>query len=151
MKTTWAKSLLFSLALTGMTACEEDDISQITDIEVDIPSKDITYPSLDKYLTTTDTDGFSIRARFDNGGDVTSNMSCTVHWRAYTSKPSSRPSTSAMNRHESMRIYDKTTKSTTFDKSHAGYSGGTYIYYYMECENSKYTCTTPVTYTIVKR
>ena len=151
MKTTWAKSLLFALALTGMMACEEDDVRQDTDIEINIPSKDVTPPSLEKYLTTTDMDGFSIRARFDNGGDDTSNMSCTVHWRAYTSKPSSRPSMSAMNRHESMRVYASTKKSTTFDKSHAGYSGGTYIYYYMECENSKYTCTTPVTYTIVKR
>ena len=36
-------------------------------------------------------------------------------------------------------------------KSHSGFSGGNYIYYYFECENSKYSTETDVKYCIVKR
>lgn len=36
-------------------------------------------------------------------------------------------------------------------ESHSGLSGGTYIYYYYECRNSKYTTKTDVMWNIVKR
>lgn len=114
-------------------------------------STSIKAPSLDKILTTTDLDGFSIRLRFANGGDVSDNMKCTVHWAAYSSKPSKTPKKSDLTRSESMRQYASTKTKTTFDKSHAGYNGGTYIYYYAVCSNSKYSTTTDITYTIVRR
>ena len=108
-------------------------------------------PSFEKYLTTSDYDGFSIRMRFDNGGDIRDNMSCTVHWKAYSSKPSSTPTMSDLTNNETMRIYGNTRKTTTFDKSHAGHRGGTYIYYCATCSNSRHSVTTPVTFCIVKR
>ncbi len=43
------------------------------------------------------------------------------------------------------------TESIVFDKSHAGYSGGTYIYYYVECRNCKGSAESSVYYAIVKR
>lgn len=117
----------------------------------DVVTSNISLPTFDKYLTTTDTDGFSIRIRFKNGGDNRENMSCQVYWKAYSSKPSSTPTERDLTRSEQMRIYDHTKTKTTFDKSHAGYNGGTYIYYYAVCKNSKGTCKTDITYTIVKR
>jgi hypothetical protein len=107
-------------------------------------------PSFEKYLTTTYSDGFSIRMRFDNGGDIKQNMSCTVHWKAYPKKPSSTPTVSDLTKNESMRIYASTSGSTTFDKSHAGFIEGTYIYYCATCSNSKYSVTTPVTFCIIR-
>jgi len=141
--------LLTTLALT-FYSCDKEEITQETSITIPGGSN-LTSPTLDKILTTTDYDGFSIRLRFTNGGDVTDNISCKVHWRAYSSKPSTMPRTSDMNQSEPMRTYASTKTKTTFDKSHAGYKGGTYIYYYAVCKNSKYSCTTPVTFTIVKR
>lgn len=117
----------------------------------DVVTSNISLPTFDKYLTTTDTDGFSIRIRFKNGGDNRENMSCQVYWKAYSSKPSSTPTERDLTRSEQMRIYDHTKTKTTFDKSHAGYNGSTYIYYYAVCKNSKGTCKTDITYTIVKR
>jgi hypothetical protein len=136
---------LFSFAFFGCESYESDyDYSGSS-------SNYVSKPTFDKYLTTTDTDGFSIRLRFSNGGEERSNMSCTVYWKAYSSKPSSTPSKGDLTKCEQMRIYDHTKTKTTFDKSHAGYSGGTYIYYYAVCSNSKGSCTTSINYTIVKR
>lgn len=117
----------------------------------DVVTSNISLPTFDKYLTTTDTDGFSIRIRFKNGGDNRENMSCQVYWKAYSSKPSSTPTERDLTRSEQMRIYDHTKTKTTFDKSHAGYNGGTYIYYYAVCKNSKGSSKTDITYAIIKR
>lgn len=122
----------------------------------------ISKPSFDKFLTTTDSDGFSIRVRFKTGGDKESNISATVHWKAYSKKPSSTPKKSDLTKVESMRQYGAATyhntgskkgmtESIVFDKSHAGYGGGTYIYYYVECRNSKGSAESSISHTIVKR
>ena len=136
---------LFSFAFISCNKSEPNfEYEDVFDSAVDAPS-------FDKYLTTTDTDGFSIRLRFNNGGDDRENMSCKVYWKAYSSKPSATPTEQDLSKSEEMRIYDHTKAKTTFDKSHAGYAGGTYIYYYAVCRNSKGSCKTNVTYTIVKR
>lgn len=154
MKLSVKRIICMALFVPMLAACEKEDEGG----KPDLPSSssqngvvDIKAPSLDAYLTTTDVEGFSIRIRFNNGGDKTDNMSCTVYWKAYTSKPATEPKASSLTRAESMRVYASTTVKTTFDKSHTGYNGGTYIYYYAKCSNSKYSCTTPVTYTIIKR
>lgn len=146
-----SKLLIYAMAATMMCmiSCEKYEPMDTTHSHEE--QTRIEMPSFEKYLTTTDYDGFSIRMRFDNGGDVRENMSCTVHWKAYPSKPSSTPRKSDLTNNESMRIYGNTKGSTTFDKSHAGYRGGTYIYYCATCSNSRYSVTTPVTFCIVKR
>lgn len=122
----------------------------------------ITAPSFDKWLTTTDTDGFSIRVRFKTGGDKESNINAKVYWKAYTKKPESKPSKKELSTTETMRqhgaaTYHKTgtkkgmTESIVFDKSHAGTRGGKYIYYYVECSNSKGSAESPIDYTVIKR
>lgn len=136
---------IFSIIIVS---CNRDDADYGYE---DVVTNNISLPAFDKNLTTTDTDGFSIRIRFKNGGDNRENMSCQVYWKAYSSKPSSIPTERDLTRSEQMRIYDHTKTKTTFDKSHAGYNGGTYIYYYAMCKNSKGTCKTDITYTIVKR
>lgn len=56
-----------------------------------------------------------------------------------------------MTEHETMRQYGGGTKTkTTFDKSHAGFRGGTYLYYYFECSNSRHTTKSEVTFCVVK-
>jgi hypothetical protein len=136
---------IFSIVTVG---CDKED----KDFEYeDKTTSKVSAPTFDKYLTTTDTDGFSIRLRFTNGGDDRENMSCQVYWKAFSSKPSSTPSERDLTKSEQMRIYNHTKTKTTFDKSHAGYNGGTYIYYYAVCKNSKGSCKTNITYTIVKR
>lgn len=132
------------------TSCEKDE-EHTSDKEVQTPASNISKPTFEKNITTTTTDQVSLRCRFNNGGDTWNNMNCTVHWRKYSSKPSTKPKASEMSNHESMRQYASTSKSTTFDKTHAGFTGGTYVYYYFECRNSKYTTTTDVTYCVVKR
>ena len=129
-------------------SCDKDE----SDFEYEnVETNNISIPKFDKYLTSTDKDSFSIRIRFTNGGDNRENMSCQVHWKAYSNKPSLTPSEGDLTMNEQMRVYDHTKTKTTFDKSHAGYNGGTYIYYYAECKNSKGSCKTSITYTIVKR
>lgn len=148
--TTLRSILLCCLLSVGLLGCEKDETSFESQNPTP-PTNNVSAPTFDKYLTTTDMDGFSIRLRFTNGGDDRSNMSCKVHWRAYSKKPATTPSERDLTKSEQMRIYAHTKTKTTFDKSHAGYSGGTYIYYYAECENSKGSCKTKVNYTIVKR
>lgn len=141
---------VFSSAM--VTSCDKEDGNTFFDEPETPVSSNVSAPKLDKYLTTTDYDGVSFRVRFTNGGDVSENMTCKVHWRRYSFKPSKTPKASDMEKHESMRQYGSGTKTkTTFDKSHAGFSGGSYLYYYFECSNSRHTTKTEVTYCVVKR
>lgn len=145
-------SVLSIICLFFCVACDTNEPSyQYTPSTQNTTSSKISKPTFEKYLTTTTTTGFSIRMRFDNGGDDRSNMSCVVYWKRFTSKPSKTPAKSELANAEDMRIYGSTTKTTTFDKSHEGYNGGNYIYYYTKCSNSKYSTTTNVTYCIIKR
>ncbi len=145
-------------------SCDKDepDSSSSSTSQGTTTSQKISKPTFDKYLTTTDKDGFSLRVRFKTGGDKESNMSATVHWKAYAKQPTSKPSKKELTKVESMRQYGAATyhntgakkgmtESIVFGKSHAGYNGGTYIYYYVECSNSKGSAETSVDYTIVKR
>ncbi len=143
--------LSMAIAMLAIISCETYEPVYMNHSHDTEEETRVGMPSFEKYLTTTDYDGFSIRMRFDNGGDIRDNMSCTVHWKAYSSKPSSTPTMSDLTNNETMRIYGNTRKTTTFDKSHAGYRGGTYIYYCATCNNSRYSVTTPVTFCIVKR
>ena len=131
------RCLLLSILILTFQSCEKEDF----DYDYNkIITDNISVPKFDKYLTTTDLDGFSIRLRFTNGGDKRENMSCLIYWRAYPQKPASTPLERDMTNSESMRIYSHNSANTTFDKSHAGYNGGTYIYYYAVCKNSKGEC-----------
>lgn len=155
--------LALAMAVTGLTSCGSDEPEMPkSNTTTTSSSSKITKPTFDKYLTTTTTSGFSVRVRFKTGGDSESNMSATVHWRAYSSKQASKPSKLSLTNTESMRQYGSATyhntgskrgmtESIVFDKSHAGSTGGTYIYYYVECRNSKGSAETPVSYTVVKR
>lgn len=157
---------IFSLVVASLflACCEPDEeqIEPITKTEKVSNKPKVTKPSFDKYLTTTDKDGFSIRVRFKTGGDQEGNISATVHWKAYSKKPSSTPSKDELTKVESMRKYGTATyhntgskkgmtESIVFDKTHAGYGGGTYIYYYVECKNSVGTAASSISYTIVPR
>ena len=165
MKTLRILKLCMLLTVTGIiSGCDKEDeetISSTTNVE-NSKKRNITKPTFDKFLTTTDTDGFSVRVRFKTGCDSESNLSATVHWGAYPQKPSKAPTKRELEKTESMRqygsaVYHNTgskkgmTESIVFDKSHGGYNGGTYIYYYVECKNSIGTDSSPITYTIVKR
>ena len=144
------KLLLFRLFIIPI-ACSPEEYTPHSSSH-DKEKSRLTKPTLDKYLTTTTHDGVSFRVRFKNGGDTFENMSCVVHWKRYPSKPSSKPSPSDLTTVESMRTYGGGTKvSTTFDKSHAGFTGGTYLYYFFECSNSRYTTKTDVTFCIIPR
>ena len=147
---------LFIISITailfGLTSCEKyEPTYSSSDFYGSEQTKNVSAPTLDCYLTTTDLCSFNIKLRFNNGGDEHRNMSCTLHWRAYSSKPSTTPKESELNKVESMRIIDHTSRKTTFSKEHAGFNGGTYIYYYATCSNSKATVTTPVKFCIIKR
>lgn len=145
-------ALMAVLSSAMVTSCDKEDGNTFFDEPETPVSSNVSAPKLDKYLTTTDYDGVSFRVRFTNGGDVSENMNCKVHWCRYSSKPSKAPKASDMDKHESMRQYGSGTKTkTTFDKSHAGFSGGSYLYYYFECSNSRHTTKTDVTYCVVKR
>ncbi len=141
--------LLASLLLVLAFGCSEDDSNdgEIQQSE----STQIVAPRLEKILTTTTTDDVSFRARFNSGGDSYENMKCTVHWRKYSERQSETPRPSDMTNHETMRQYGSTSRSVTFDKSHAGFYGGEYLYYYFECSNSKRTVETDVTFCVIKR
>lgn len=133
------------------TSCDKgDDNFNYNDVE-ETPISKVSEPTFSKNLTTTTMSEVSMRCRFSNGGDTWENMSCTVHWRQYGSKQAKMPKAFDMSKHESMRQYDTTSRSTTFDKTHTGFFGGTYVYYYFECINSKYTIKTDVTFCMVKR
>ena len=140
--------LFLALSSLFLTSCEKD---KLIEDEMDTEVSSITKPIFDKYLVTTTLYDVNLGVRFVNGGDTWENMKCMVHWRKYSSKPSQVPKKSDINKHESMRIYATTKTKTTFMKEHSGFSGGNYIYYYFECENSKYDVETDLEYCIVKR
>ena len=112
----------------------------------------LTEPVHKKEMTTTTTTDLTFKCIFNNGGDECSNMRCNVYWASYSKKPSSTPTASELRKCESMREYSTSSRTeTTFTRSHSGLSGGTYIYYYYECSNSKYTTKTGVMWNIIKR
>lgn len=139
--------------VVSTSSCEPNtEFENDLDFNQDKPnSKQISLPKFDKYLTTTTTSDCSIRLRFTNGGDDVKNMSCMVYWRRYSTKPSNTPKKSDMNNAELMRVYDYTSTKTTFDKTHSGFNGGNYIYYYAICGNSKGDTETELTYCVIKR
>lgn len=143
--------LLLFLGVSFLTTSCDDDNDYVSDNVEQTSTSKISKPTFAKDITTTTTDYVSMKCRFTNGGDTWDNMGCTVHWRSYNSKPSKTPKASDMSKHESMRIYATTKSSTTFDKTHSGFSGGTYVYYYFECSNSKYTTKSNITFCVVKR
>ncbi len=115
-------------------------------------SSKLTEPVHKKEMTTTTTTDLTFKCIFNNGGDECSNMRCNVYWASYSKKPSSTPTASELRKCESMREYSTSSRTeTTFTRSHSGLSGGTYIYYYYECSNSKYTTKTGVMWNIIKR
>lgn len=158
---------IFSFILMGMallcSSCETDEPKNPSSSSSSTTNKQtISKPSFDKFLSTSDKASFSIRVRFKTGGDKEQNLSATVHWKAYSSKPSKTPSKSDLTKVESMRQYGAATyhntgskkgmtESIVFDKSHAGYSGGNYIYYYVECSNSKGSASSSITYMVTPR
>lgn len=160
------KIIVWVLGLTFVfcfASCETDEPKTPSSSTNQGPtsSQKVTKPVFDKFMSVTDLDGFSIRVRFKTGGDKESNLRATVYWKAYSNKPASKPSKRELTKVESMRQYGVTyynaglkkgmTESIVFDKSHAGYNGGTYIYYYVECSNSKGSAESSVDYIIVKR
>ena len=149
-------------AFGWLCSCHHDDEDFSSNTEINTSKVKVKKPTFDKYLSTTDKDGFSIRVRFKTGGDKESNICATVYWKAYSKKPSTKPTKKDLTKIESMRQYGSATyhntgskkgmtESIVFDKSHAGYSGGTYIYYYVECTNSVGSDKSSISYQIVKR
>ncbi|MDE7154284.1 MAG: hypothetical protein K2O00_07585 [Muribaculaceae bacterium] len=147
-----------SIALISVfSSCEKDEpsISSSSD-----NNQSVTKPSLRSNISTSDLAGFSIRMIFKSGGEEEHKISAVVHWKAYKTKPSKTPSRGELSTVESMRQYGspiyrpqgskKVTEYITFDKSHGSYSGGYYIYYYVECMNSAGTYSTPVTFLVTK-
>ena len=141
-----------------ITSCDPDNDPKPSSSTTN--TQTITKPSFDKFLSTSDFASFSIRVRFKTGGDKETNLNATVHWKSYSTKPSKTPSKSELTKVESMRQYGSATyyntgskkgmtESIVFDKSHAGYSK-CYIYYYVECSNSKGSATSSVTYMVTK-
>lgn len=157
------KKLFFLISLIlclSITSCGDDEPESPSSTTGTTSTQKITKPSFDKDLSTSDLASFSIRVRFKTGGDKESNLSATVHWKAYSSNSSKKPSKSDLTKVESMRQYGSATyhntgskkgmtESIVFEKSHVGY-GGSYIYYYVECENSKGSASSSVTYLIAK-
>ncbi len=139
----------FILTRDGSIITDQNGIVGETDPEDELDS--ISAPTLDRTFTRNVYDGFSIFARFNNNGDLSSNMYCTIYWRAYSGRQSETPSIEDLTKIEQMRSYDSTTKSTTFNIEHAGYNGGTYIYYCVQCSNRKGSCLSDVTFTVVPR
>lgn len=131
--------------------CEKEDYEFSNNAGTESSSNKLSKPEFEKNITTTTTTDVTFRCRFANGGDTGANMRCKVHWRKYTSKPSSSPKTSDMSNHETMRQISSTRTSTTFDCGHTGMKGGDYIYYYFECSNSKFSSKSNLMYHIVKR
>lgn len=153
-------SLLSIIVCFAITSCSEDEPESPSSNTGTTTSQKISKPSYDKDLSTSDLASFSIRVRFKTGGDKENNLSATVHWKAYSSKPSKKPSKKDLTKVEPMRQYGSATyhntgtkkgmtESIVFDKSHAGY-GGSYIYYYVECENSKGSASSSITYLVAK-
>lgn len=159
----FSKILLLSVLVisVALSSCDKDEPDSPSSSTTTTTNKQkVTKPTFDKYLSTSDKASFSIRVRFKTGGDTESNLSATVHWKAYSKKPTSTPKKSELNKVESMRQYGAATyhntgskkgmtESIVYDKSHAGYSGS-YIYYYVECRNSVGSAESSVTYMVAK-
>lgn len=163
MSVTRISCTIFMVIALLCSSCEPEEPKNPSSSSSSTTNKQtISKPSFDKFLSTSDKASFSIRVRFKTGGDKEQNLSAIVHWKAYTSKPSKTPSKSNLTKIESMRQYGAATyhntgskkgmtESIVFDKSHAGYSGGNYIYYYVECSNSKGSASSSITYMVTPR
>lgn len=158
----WVISVCLLALLSGFpSGCSPDDDTSSSGGTPTFDSN-LSKPSFAKFLSMTDFDGFTIMVRFKTGGDSENHLSATVYWKAYAKKPSTTPTKNELTNVESMRqygtaVYHNTgskkgmTESIVFEKSHAGYNGGTYIYYYVECRNSVGSGESPLSYEIVKR
>ena len=91
-KTIFLTSVCLAFATYLFCGCSPDDENDDHSSSTTTTTQKVTAPKFDKYLTTTDLDGFSIRVRFKTGGDKESNLSATVHWKGYSKKPSTTPS-----------------------------------------------------------
>lgn len=152
--------LTLAMAMTAVSCSKDDDGYdpkkdngyEFTGGGSGSSSTKLTEPVHKKEMTTTTTTDLTFKCIFNNGGDECSNMRCNVYWASYSKKPSSTPTASELRKCESMREYSTSSRTeTTFTRSHSGLSGGTYIYYYYECSNSKYTTKTGVMWNIIKR
>ncbi len=75
-------SFCFAFATCLFCGCSPDAENDNYSSSITTNQK-ISAPKFDKYLTTTDLDGFSIRVRFKTGGDKESNLSATVYWKVF--------------------------------------------------------------------
>lgn len=148
---------MFALCM-AFSPCDTDEPDNPSESTTN--TQKVTRPTFDKYLSTSDKASFSIRVRFKTGGDKENNLGATVYWKAYSKKPTTKPSKRDLTKSETMRKYGTATyhntgpkkgmtESIVFDKSHAGY-GGSYIYYYVECYNSVGSAESSVTYMVTK-
>lgn len=153
------KTLFIILTSIACVSCDPDDEPKSSSSSSS-SQQTVTRPSYASDLSTSDKTSFSIRVRFKTGGDKEQYLRATVHWKSYSTKPSKTPSKSELTKVESMRQYGYATyhntgskkgmtESIVFDKSHAGYSKS-YIYYYVECYNSKGSASSSVTYMLTK-
>ncbi|MCM1316885.1 MAG: hypothetical protein NC241_01740 [Bacteroides sp.] len=157
-----SKLLLLPMLVISLTfsSCNTDEPDSSSTSSTTTTNKKVAKPKFDKFLSTSDMATFSIRVRFKTGGDREANLNATVHWKAYSKKPSSTPKKSELSIVESMRQYGAATyhntgskkgmtESIVFDKSHAG-CRSSYIYYYVECSNSVGSSETSITYMVTK-
>lgn len=83
-KVSFLTSFCLSFATCLFCGCSPDDENDNHSSSTTTTTQKVTAPKFDKYLTTTDLDGFSIRVRFKTGGDKESNLSATVYWKNYS-------------------------------------------------------------------
>ena len=90
------------------TACGEDDndnsYTRPSSGNATSNTQKVTKPTFAKFITTADYDGFSVKARFKTGGDKESNLSATIYWQKYSSKPTKTPTKSDLKRVDAVSL-----------------------------------------------
>ena len=95
------KYIALALVLaTALVSCNKEEYSSEIDIEIPSNSSKLEKPKEKRNLTTTTHSEVSFRPTFTNGGDISDNMNCIVHWRKYSSKPTKTPKASDMPNRE---------------------------------------------------
>jgi hypothetical protein len=133
-----------------LCSCEKEEGGQsYKKIETTTTSK-ITKPtvSVSSAKANSTYDGWWVIAKVTTGGDDPSNVECYLEWSKFSKKQTG--SINYTNR-DKMNVQSSSSTQVLFKKEHAGINSGTYIYYRLVGNNSKYSTTGAASYMVATK
>ena len=141
--------LLINLCMAGVfCACggddDDDDYAYPNNEESGHSSHNVSRPSISVLTATSTTTEFTVVFEVRSEEEPSS---VTLHY----GRNSSSTSSPTINKSSSCRLQRKANNTYYYSKTHAGFTGGNYIYFYGEVTNSAGTSKSQTSHVIIKR